>query len=72
MSEERNEMNVEHDSYIIQTLLDKLCKQIEQSLDSGKDWMHVSFENEDEKAKKEHRCSNWILPKSNHCVTRKL
>ncbi|CAG9539779.1 unnamed protein product [Cercopithifilaria johnstoni] len=68
VSKESDEMIVEHDSHIIERLLNKLCKRIEQALDSGKDPMHVYLENENEGTEKEHRCSNWTLPKLNHCA----
>lgn len=64
---------MEHDSHIIQSLLNKLCKKVEQALDSGEDPMHVFPENENEVVmKKRHRCSKWTLPKLNHCVARKF
>ncbi|KAL4002568.1 putative DNA-binding domain family protein [Acanthocheilonema viteae] len=67
-SKRPDEMSAEHDSYIIQSLLNRLCKQIEQASDSEKDPTYVSPEDENERMKKEHRCSNWTLPKLNHCV----
>uniref|UniRef100_A0A1I7VJZ6 Dynactin subunit 4 n=1 Tax=Loa loa TaxID=7209 RepID=A0A1I7VJZ6_LOALO len=68
-SKEPNETSVEHDSHIIRGLLNKLCKQIEQALNSGKDPTRISLENKSEMGmKKMHRCSNWTLPKLNHCI----
>ncbi|VDM19523.1 unnamed protein product [Wuchereria bancrofti] len=66
---EPNEVSVEHDSHVIRILLNKLCEQIERVLDFGKDLKCISHENENELGiKKVHHCSNWTLPKINHCV----
>uniref|UniRef100_A0A0R3RF98 Dynactin subunit 4 n=1 Tax=Elaeophora elaphi TaxID=1147741 RepID=A0A0R3RF98_9BILA len=69
ISEEPDETSAECDSDIIQSILNNLCEQIEQALDSGKDLMHVSLKDGNEGRKKEHRCSNSTLPKLNYCVT---
>ncbi|KAM3723682.1 Protein sumv-1 [Dirofilaria immitis] len=69
-NEESIEKNVEHDSYVtIQSLLNKLCEQIEQALDSEKDLISTSPENDNKiEMKKKYCCSSWTLPKLNHCV----
>lgn len=73
INKEPYETSLEHDSHIIRSLLNKVCKGIEQALDSGQDLKSISFENKSEIEIKERRhCSNWTLPKLNHCVARKF
>ncbi|VDK80598.1 unnamed protein product [Litomosoides sigmodontis] len=62
IDEESSEMSAEHDSRIIRSLLIKLCKQIEEALDSEKNLVHAFSDNEN------LRCSNCTLPKLDHCV----
>ncbi|VDP14077.1 unnamed protein product [Onchocerca flexuosa] len=69
-NDEPIEKNFEHDSHIIiRRLLNELCEQIEQALNSGRDLINVSPKNGNEVEMKEgHCCSSWTLPKLNHCV----
>uniref|UniRef100_A0A915PFE5 Dynactin subunit 4 n=1 Tax=Setaria digitata TaxID=48799 RepID=A0A915PFE5_9BILA len=70
INKEKIENSMAHDSYvIIQRLLDTLCEQVEQALDSEKHLMGVSSDSRNKiMMKKGLHCSNLTLPNLNHCV----